>query len=307
MKNADHLLDRARLKQQVMRWRTATLVVLLAAGLVFLTDANAPLNSHRPHIARVSIEGIIVDDILRDEMLEELRDDDNVKAVIVRLDTPGGTGAGGQQLYQSLSEIAEEKPVVAVMRTMATSAGYMTAIAADHIVAQESTITGSIGVILQSFNIEKLAKEYGVEPITIKSGENKGAPSYFEGMTKEQRAILQGVIDDFHNYFVTIVAENRELDKAELAKLADGRVFSGRQALELGLIDELGSEKQALAWLEENKNLDTDTVIDHEPNYEPEQWWQNVKQIFGGNPLEFPSLGLDGLLLIWQPRAVFSH
>ena len=306
MAHADHLLDRIKLKQQLMRWRTATVFALLALVISVIYREEAGFSLREPHIARISIEGMIVDDEKRDELIEKLRTNKKVKAVIVKLDTPGGTGAGGQQLYLSLRELAAEKPVVATMRTMATSAGYMTAIATDHIVAQESTITGSIGVILQSFNLKQLAEEYGIRPITLKSGALKGSPSTFEDFKEKERAVLQSVIDDFYTYFVDLVSERRKLSAEQLRNITDGRVFSGRQAHELGLIDALGGEKEALAWLRENHDIDGLEVINHKVKKPKGEWLENVQQFFGGNPMEFPSLGLDGLMLIWQPHANFG-
>lgn len=306
MSNADHLLDRIKLKQQIMRWRTATIFVLLGLVILLIYRGDNALSFQDDHIARISIEGIITDDSKRDALIEKLRNNDNVKAVIVKLDTPGGTGAGGQQLYEALRQLSEEKPVVASMRAMATSAGYMTAIAADYIVAQESTITGSIGVILQTFNFKELAKELGIQPITIKSGDLKGSPSSFETLKAKEREVLQSVIDDFQSYFIGLVQTRRSLDAPTLKRIADGRVFSGNQALALKLVDSLGGEPDALKWLAETHGLRELEVFDHKPRKERANLLDTFSQVFGGNPMEFPSLGLDGLMLIWQPHATFG-
>lgn len=306
MSNADHLLDRIKLKQQIMRWRTATIFSLLGLVIFLIYQGDSAISLQDSHIARITIEGIITDDPKRDEILENIRDNDRVKAVIVKLDTPGGTGSGGQELYNLLREIAAEKPVVATMRGMATSAGYMTAVAADHIIAQESTITGSVGVIMQTFNLKRLAEEWGIRPITIKSGELKGSPDTFEDMNAKERAVLQDVIDDFNAYFQNLVQTRRQLDAKTMALVGDGRVFSGKHALEIGLVDTLGGEREALEYLEKTYQLGGLEIFDHKPRKERTNLLDKISSVFGGNPMEFPSLGLDGLMLIWQPHATFS-
>lgn len=301
--HADSLIDRIRLKAQLTRWRITGIVALVfVAILLFEPDSDlGPIRGD--YIARVSITGIVGDDLKLSEMLHDLRDDNYAKAVIVWIDTPGGSAVGGQQLYLDLREIAKEKPVVAVMRSMATSAGYLLALGADRIFAREGTITGSIGVIMQTAEFTELAKKLGIEPITIKSGEFKATPNPMEKYTPAQKAIMQVVIKDFFQWFVELVAERRKLDVAVATELADGRVYTGRQALTNKLIDALGGEEEALNWLEKNRKVDKELNIeDIEPQYEEPGLFAGISQMAKGKFWSGVFSGLDGLIAIWHPN-----
>lgn len=303
--SADTLLDRIHLKNLLTKWRVIAIVAVTAL-LVVATEKHGNLGPlKKNYIARVSIDGVIMDDMQRDKMLDELRDDKKAKAVIVRLDTPGGSAVGGQMLYKKLRAIAEKKPVVAVMRSMATSAGYLTAIGADYVLAMEGTITGSIGVILQMAEVTELAEKLGINPITIKSGPNKGSPSPFEKFTPKQAEIIQAAIMDFYAYFVDLVAERRHLPRETVATIADGRIYSGKQALDLKLVDQLGGEEEALAWLADNRKIDTSLEINDikEENAVP-SLLDSVKSLANGKIFSNLHVTLDGLLLIWQPNAL---
>lgn len=300
----DYLLDRARLKRRVRFWQgfgvLALILTLIILGSRF-TDSD-----QGPFIARLSIEGVIRDDPLRDQVIRELGQDDDVKAVIVRINSPGGTAVGGEALYQSLLKLAEQKPVVSVMGELATSAGYMTAIATPHIIARESTITGSIGVIMQSMNIEQLLDTLGITPVTIKSGPLKATPNPVEPLTPEIRASTQALIDDMFDMFISMVAQQRELPLETVRPLADGRVFTGRQALSNGLIDAIGGEAQAKDWLQTTHDVAKDLEV-LEINYAEENFWSSLNKAMSGdflkNKLFSQGLGLDGLLSVWHPQS----
>lgn len=302
--NADTLIDRSYLKGQIAKWRAiAILVVVLTA--IFLTSNFASLTPVGNHIARVSITGIIMDDVKRDELFETLEKDNSVKAVILRVDSPGGTVVGGEQLYLNVKRLREKKPVVVTMRSMATSAGYMATLGADRIFAREGTLTGSIGVIMQTGDVTELARKIGVEPITIKSGPNKAAPNPFEKATPENLAVMRDVVDDFYNTFVDMVADGRKLPRERVLELADGRVYTGSQALNEKLIDQLGGEEDAVEWLEAEKKIPANLeVTDREPEKEKESLLENFVGKAMGSINIFPQMQLDGLTSIWQPKSM---
>ena len=303
--SADTLLDRTRLKHQLTKWRIiAVIIALIAALIAFDKFAKfSPVKSD--YIARITIDGIITDDPKLTKLIQETADDSHAKAAIIWLDTPGGSAVGGQQLYLDLRKLSETKPTVAVMRSEAASAGYMAALGADRIFAREGTITGSIGVILQAFEFTELAQKLGVKPITIKSGPYKASPNPFEKYTEAQDEVLQSAIKDFFGWFVDIVAERRHLPRDRVVTLADGRIYTGRQALETKLIDELGGEDEAKAWLVKNKGLSShidieDVKVESEDQSLFEQLTQLANGKFGSSMLQ----RLDGLNAIWQPNSL---
>ena len=297
----DALLDRRRLKRRLRVWQGVTLFVALAAVLVFLQSEGELFREDR--IARVYVEGIIVRDDARSQVLARLAADKSVRGVIVHIDSPGGSVVGGEDLYNGLRDIADKKPVTAVMGTVATSAAYMAGIAADRVWAREGSVTGSIGVILQSANITGLLDRIGVEPVTIKSSELKGTPSPLEPLTKAARAASQEVVLDLYEFFVGIVIERRPLDAATVRVLADGRVYSGRQAVANGLIDAIGGEDDAVSWMVTAQNvpegLPVVTVKDRE---DAESFLERIVGL-SGKSLFSNALTLDGLVSLWQPAA----
>ncbi|MDE0057095.1 MAG: signal peptide peptidase SppA [Defluviicoccus sp.] len=251
--DADYLIDRRRLKRRLSFWRgLGILAVLLAALAAFgrFSDFGS-----RDYVARHSVGGLIADDPRRHRTLAAIARDDDARALIVHINSPGGTLAGGEALYRSLRAVAGRKPVVAVLGGVATSAGYMAAIAADRLVARRSTITGSIGVVMHMTEISGLLETLGVGAETIRSGPLKAMPSGFEELSDDGRRVLQALIADGHAMFLELVAERRALDDAALTSVADGRVLTGRQALEAGLVDAIGGETEALSWLENEKGI----------------------------------------------------
>lgn len=294
----DILLDRRRLKRGLILWRIAAIVALVAVVLVGFARFDGVLVGD--HVARYAVVGIIFDD--RDAMaaLEEVAEDDRVKALIVHIDSPGGTFVGGEQLYRTLRMVAENKPVVAVMGTVAASAGYMVAIASDRIFAQQGTITGSIGVVMQTTDITGLLEKLGISAEAIKSAPLKASPSPFEPLTDEARAASQAVIDDMYALFMEMVAEARGLDMARTRRLADGRVYTGRQAMANGLIDEIGSESAARDWLTAEHDIPQSLpVIDVIVDYPDQDWLANVR-VFSQKMLLPERLTLDGLISLWH-------
>ena len=258
--DADLIVDRRRLRRKLTFWRVARRRrdrsrhcrrarrwPAIASGLAGV----------RPYIARVTISGLIRGDRDRVEQLDRLSRSSMARAVIVHVDSPGGTTAGSEQLFNSLSRLREKKPLVIVVDSMAASGGYITALAGDHIVAQQTSLVGSIGVLFQFPNFTDLLDKIGVKVEAVKSTPLKAAPDGFEPTSPEARAALNSIIQDSYAWFKGLVQDRRHLTDGELATAADGRVFTGHQAIDLKLIDELGDERTALAWLAKEKNVDT--------------------------------------------------
>lgn len=300
--SADQMVDRARLKKEVKRWRMLALLFLIGGLALAMRGESMMLPSPKGYIARVKIEGFIGDDPKREEMLEKLADDNSVKAVLVRFDSPGGTALGGEELYRNLLALSAKKPVVAIMRTTCTSACYMASLGTSHLMARDASITGSIGVLLEMAEVTGLARKLGIEPISVKSGELKASPSPFEKFTDEQRSYIQSVVNDSFEQFMGMVTTRRKLSGETIALVKDGRVFTGKQALSHKLIDQIGSEKEAILWLETEKQITKDLKIhDVKPPKEGDgllsQLQQSAKRlIFGAGTQR-----LDGLVSIWQP------
>lgn len=300
--SADQLVDRARLKKDLKRWRLLALLFLVGALIVGLRGETSLLPSNSSFIARVTVEGFIGDDIKREEMLIDLAENKQAKAVLVKFDSPGGTALGGEELYRSLLELSKTKPVVAVMRTACTSACYMASLGTDHIMARDSSITGSVGVLLEMAEVTELAKKLGIEPITVKSGALKASPSPFEKFTDDQRDYIQAVVDDSFAQFLGLVTSRRSLGDETVTLLKDGRIFTGKQAAKLKLIDAIGGEAEAVAWLEKRKDFPKDLkIVDIEPKKEMDGLFggleQSAKRIIFGTRTQ----SLDGLVSIWQP------
>jgi len=305
----DILLDRVQLKSRLRKWQviSALLAIFALLSLTIYATPNKDKEVNvgdvkEAYIARIKIDGVIMDDTYREKVLKKLSEDKYAKAVIVSIDSPGGTTAGGEELYEQVRDIAESgKPVVVVMRTLAASGGYMVALAGDHIIARNGTITGSIGVLLQSAEFTGLASKIGVTFNSIKSTELKASPSPFEKMTPRAEAAIKSLIDDYYGYFVKLVAERRKLDLDTAKQLADGRVYTGTQALKNGLIDEIGGEKEAMAWLIKNKKISSKLEVEDVKTIEPEK---GLKDVLFGDSKEtkiFDQITANGLLAIWRP------
>ena len=210
------------------------------------TSAHMPVVS-AGRVALVKLEGLMVTSEHVVDELNEYADDDSIKAIIIRIDTPGGGVVVSQDIYNAVKNAKKEgKIIVASMGTVAASGGYYVAAAADKIVASPGTLTGSIGVKMEFANVEKLLEKIGVKGMVVKSGEYKDVGSPFREMTEPERKLLQGVIDDVQSQFVEAVAEGRKLKIEEVRAIADGRIFTGRQALQLRLVDQLGDLAESI-------------------------------------------------------------
>jgi len=299
--DTDLLIDRQRLKRRLIFWRIAA-VALLVLALLVSANPRAKLGAVvvGPHIERYRISGVIGDGQKTVEQLHRLGNDPSVVAVLLHLDTPGGEVAGGEGIHDEVQALAAKKPVVAVLDGTAASAGYMIAVAAPHIVSRASTITGSIGVIMETGNFGGLLNKIGVSMDPLVSGPLKGQPSFDRPMTPEARDVLQAMVGDLFDQFVQIVAQGRHMDAGRVRQLADGRAYTGRQALPLGLVDELGGEGTALHWLQTVRHVSPDLLVS-----EPDRrtWSQRVlaESVADIVVSAEQSLRVDGAWSLWQP------
>jgi len=319
--DSDVIVDRRRMRRKLTFWRVSAAVVAIAAiaaiSIVVSPRGRSALSS-AGSIARVNIEGLIRSDRERVEALERLADS-STAAVIVHINSPGGTTAGSEQLYDALMRLKAKKPLVVVVEGLAASGGYITAIAADYIVAQQSSLVGSIGVLFQYPNFTDLLKTVGVKVEEVKSSPLKAAPNGFEPTSPEAREALDSLVKDSYAWFKGLVKERRGMDDALLAKVADGRVFTGRQAVELKLIDQLGDEKTAIAWLEAQKGVKKDLPVrDYKlaPRFGDLTFLRTAASITldalglssvarqieqAGVAQAVDRLSLDGMLALWHP------
>jgi protease-4 len=302
---ADLLIDRRRLKRRLSFWRAAAVLLFAAAGAAFFaargTDVALP---GAAHLSRLTVEGFIGDDRKVIEALDRIRKDKSNRGVIVAIDSPGGSAGGGEALYGALNRVRQAgKPVVAVLRGTAASAGYMTALGADRIFAREGTVTGSIGVLLQSFDASELLDRLGVRPEILASGPLKAQPNPFQALSPEGREAIMRVIGDLHDQFVAKVVASRGLEEAAVRAVADGRVLTGRQALERKLVDAIGGEPEARAWLAAEKGAPEDLPVrDVETRGTAERLFGSVFQ--GVAKTVFSEwLGVDWRWPLWQLRS----
>ena len=261
--DSDVIVDRRRIRRKLTFWRVmATLVAIVAIVAVALatTPAARRALTGANAIARVNIDGLIRSDHQRVAALERL-EKSSAAAVVVHINSPGGTTAGSEQLYDSLVRLKAKKPLVVVVEGLAASGGYIAALASDHIVAQQSSLVGSIGVLFQYPNFTELLKTVGVQVESVKSSPLKAAPNGYEPTSPEARAALDALVKDSYAWFRDLVQSRRGMDAAQLDKVADGRVFTGRQAVGLKLIDQLGDEKTAVAWLVAAKKVKPDLPV----------------------------------------------
>ncbi|MDA7948679.1 MAG: signal peptide peptidase SppA [Hyphomicrobiaceae bacterium] len=317
---ADYLVDRRRLKRSVSLWRALAVIAVLGviAVLTLQNDDVATALGYRSHIARLEISGLIQQDSKRLKLLKDIGESKSAKAVILRINSPGGTTVGGEALYTAILELREKKPVVAVFSTVATSAAYMTGIATDRIVARGSTITGSVGVILQWAEINELLAKLGVQMQEVRSGPLKAVPSPFRPLNEEGRELTRQMVDESKKWFIALVAKRRSIDPETVPGLTAGRIYSGREALKLKLIDQIGGEDEAIAWLEENRDVPKKLkIIDWKTSDSQSFGWFGaaitqvaawtglpvtvVNSVLGpGSALE--RVRLDGLISVWHAQ-----
>lgn len=307
LNQVETILDRRQMKRRLTRWRVIAVLAILAALAAMLWQAG-DFSKQQDHIARVRIEGLITGDQPTLDLLDSLAKSDRVKAVVVHIDSPGGTTVGSEAIYEKIRAIAAKKPVASVMDSVAASGGYITALATDHIVARGNTVTGSIGVIFSFPEFSELLGKLGIRMEEIKSAELKAEPTPYKPMSERVRQVTNEMVQESFQWFMGLVAERRKLPMEQVRILADGRVYSGRQAVANKLIDQLGSEEQALDWLKSQGKLAQSMKVVE---------WRRKPETLAGDYgfsaiLRFAGLqalgqraevaSLDGLLVLWHPQ-----
>jgi len=258
----DYLIERKRNKFQLAKWKIICL--LLISAIIFIVGNKIFANKNisylskdmsGDYIANILLEEIIYDDLSRVKKLEKIAVDKNVKAVIIHINSPGGSVVGSEMLYNSFRKIAKNKPVVVVMDSVAASGGYLIALGGDYIIAHNGTITGSIGVLMEMPEITELAERVGIKFNHFKSNPLKANPSFTEKLNSEAEKAVMDNIYDVYDYFTELVSKRRNLDLDFVRKIADGRVYSAKLAMQYKLIDEIGNEDSAIKWLEEKRDI----------------------------------------------------
>lgn len=320
MFETETILDRRRLRRSISLWRGAGIAALaLAAGAVSFSGKTLSKWSGEKQIARVTIEGTITESREQLQMFKDIAESDAVEGVLLFVNSPGGTTTGGEAIYEALREIAKKKPVVGQFGTIAASAGYIAGLGTDHIVARGNTITGSIGVIVQWPEFVQLLDKLGVKINEVKSGVLKAAPSPFEPMTEESKKVIEAMIGDGFKWFIGLVESRRGIKADGIPGLVEGRIFSGREALDVKLVDQIGGEAEAVAWLKDVKKVSKDAkVVDWKPEAAASSGYglfggaaDGVAYLFGNRAGELAravlrgretsGLALDGLLSVWHP------
>ncbi|OQP84893.1 Clp protease [Rhizobium rhizosphaerae] len=308
-----NLAGQRRMRRQLTFWRVAFVVLIIAgAGLAWIAGRSGQAaGPAAPHIARIAITGLIQDDRELLDRIDRIGRTDAAKGLIVTISSPGGTAFGGEAIYKAIRKVAAKKPVVSDIRTLAASAGYMIALAGDHIVAGDTSITGSVGVIFQYPQVQPLLEKLGVSLEEIKSTPLKAEPTPFHPPSAEARAVIQAMIDDSYAWFVDLVAERRKMPRQEALKVGDGRIMTGRQALTAKLIDELGGDEAVKAYFK-SRNVDpTLTIVDWEA---PSKGFLGLGAtataraaleallpgLSGLESVAREKLFLDGLVSVWQ-------
>jgi len=311
------MADRRRLRRKLSFWRVLGVLGLIAAVIAVGLTATGrpPLGATRPQIARISVSGFIAGSQRMSDLFKRVGESGAVSGVVISINSPGGSTTGSEELYRGIRQLAAKKPLVAFVDGTAASGGYITALAADHIVARETSLVGSVGVLFQYPDLSKLLDTVGVKVEEIKSAPLKAEPSPFHPTSPEARAALQQVVADTFDWFKRLVAERRSLNDADLGVVSTGRIFNGRQALPLKLVDELGGERDAVAWLEREKGVAKNLPV--------RQWRPRDDRSFnlwtaariGAKALGFEDAAdrlrqaslavedakLEGLLTLWRP------
>ncbi len=317
--DSDILIDRRRLRRRLTVWRVLAILAIIAAVAFAVAKADhEPLSAFGTgHIARVTISGFIGDSRKRHELLEKLKKNGNVKAVIVAIDSPGGTTVGGEALYEDLRELAKAKPVAAVFGTVAASAAYLGGIATDYIVARGNTITGSVGVIFQWAEVSDLLSKLGVKVDEIRSGPLKAEPSPFAPAPEAAKQLSEQLVKESQAWFVGLVSERRKDVAPSLDEIKTGRIYTGREALKAGLIDAIGGEQTAIQWFTDVRKIEKGLKVrDWKPESSSDfNWFQSAAASMAGKlgfaefaGADFSGLvetlkdhSLDGLFSIWHP------
>ena len=315
--DAEAIADRRRLRRKLSFWRVAGLAGLIAAvaALGYAAADRAGYGGVQEQVARISVGGVITGNQRLADLMERVGEAKTVSGVVISINSPGGTTTGSEELYRNIRRLAERKPVVAFVDGTAASGGYITAIASDYIVARETALVGSVGVLIQFPDLSGLLGQVGVKVEEVKSSPLKAEPSPFKPTSPEARAALQQVVNDTYDWFKTLVRERRRLNETELESASTGQVFSGRQSVPMKLVDRIGSERDAIAWLEQEKGVRRNLPVrDWKPRSDSD-FSVFAMAAMGADLLGFEgaadsrrrtaanarAVQLDGLLAVWQP------
>lgn len=315
--DAEAIADRRRLRRKLSFWRVLGFSGLIAAvaALGYAAADRAGYGAIQNQIARISVDGVITGNQRLADLMQRVGDSSAVSGVVISINSPGGTTTGSEEIYRNIRRLAEKKPVVTFVDGTAASGGYITAIATDYIVARETSLVGSIGVLFQYPDLSGLMGQVGVKLEEVKSSPLKAEPSPFKPTSPEARAAMQAVVNDTYDWFKALVRERRRLNEGELATASTGQVFSGRQGVPLKLVDKIGGERDAVAWLEQTKGVAKDLPIrDWKPSSDRDfsifTMSATMADLFGfervAEGLRRASshaeiAQLDGLLAVWQP------
>lgn len=313
------IADRSRLRRKLSFWRVCAFLALIVAvvvGGLVARGGSASIGSARPQIARIAVGGFIAGDQRMTDLFRQVGETPSIAGVVISINSPGGTTTGSEELFRGIRDLAGKKPLVAFVDGTAASGAYITALAADRIVARETSIVGSIGVLFQYPDFSGLLGRIGVGVEEVKSSPLKAEPSGFHPTSPEARAVLQSVVNETYTWFKNLVAERRKMSPEELAAVSDGRIFSARQGVALKLVDQLGVERDAVAWMERERGVTADLPVrDWKPRGRSGfTLWSSAA--FGADLLGLEGLALalrniegvagtgklDGLLAVWQPR-----
>lgn len=252
----DYIIDRYKLKNSVNKWKFIALILfLIALFTIFYHKGDSVSEIKSDYIASIDITGMLMQNKETIKSLNKIANDSNIKAVLVNINSSGGTGVGGESLYREFRKIAEKKPIVASIGEIGASAAYMAAIGTDRIYAYDISLVGSIGVIIMNIEVSELAKKHGINLELIKSSPLKGIPNYFEKLNGQQKEYIQSLVNESNKFFIELVKKRRSLSEDDLKKVSDGRIFTGSKANKLKLIDQIGDGADAVKWLQSKENL----------------------------------------------------
>ncbi len=312
----ESVLDRRNLRRRVGLWRGLAIGAGALAIGALATHLSGGRLSDSKHIARVTIEGMITEDRDMLRLLKRVGENKSIKGVILFINSPGGTTTGGEALFEAVSEISKTKPVVAQFGTVAASAAYITGLACDHIVARGNSITGSVGVIFQWPEVSGLLDKFGVKMNEIKSGPLKAVPSMFEPISPAGRKVSEEMVAESQKWFLDLVKVRRGVITADIPGLEQGRIYSGREALQHKLVDSIGGEAEVMRYLEDKRNTPKNLkIVDWRPRRDTDFGWLRLSaalfgRLLGSNDAEtqilnihkgFSASLLDGLVSVWQP------